>query len=137
MRSLLLVLFSTAMLSYATGQREGPDELRGLPPHLQFLPADIRSQIEAIHQNSALTGEQKKEQIHQIMASLPDSVLDSLPKPPGWERLPQATRDELDRIRKDRTLTHEQRHEKMKAVFDQLPEDLRPPRPPHGGPPHQ
>ncbi|KHJ90586.1 hypothetical protein OESDEN_09573 [Oesophagostomum dentatum] len=109
----------------------------GPPRFLQALPPEYRAQIEAIHQNSALTREQRWEQIHQIMESLPESVRANLPKPPGWERLPQATKDELRMIRNDKTLTREQRRERIRAVFEKLPPELRPPRPPHRGPPSE
>ncbi|KHJ91423.1 hypothetical protein OESDEN_08716 [Oesophagostomum dentatum] len=81
----------------------------------------------------AQTRKQGWDQIHQIVASLPESVRANLPKPRHWERLPQETKDELKRIRNDQTLTRQQRREKVRAVFEKLPPELRPPRFRHGG----
>ncbi|KHJ90584.1 hypothetical protein OESDEN_09570 [Oesophagostomum dentatum] len=120
MRSLLLALIPFVMFSLSEAD---------LPARLKALPPDIRPKVQAIHENKALTKEQRGEQIYKIMSTLPDSVLDSLPKPPGWDRLPQETRDEMDKIRRDKSLTFQQHHQKMKALIDKLPPNLRPPHP--------
>ncbi|KHJ91422.1 hypothetical protein OESDEN_08715 [Oesophagostomum dentatum] len=103
----------------------------GVPPGFaDVLPPDALQKIKAIHSNNQLSHEQKREATDRIIATLPDYVLDKLPKPPGHDRLPKKTRDQLRKLQRDTSLTHRQRMEQMRQIFDALPANLRPPPPP-------
>jgi hypothetical protein len=53
-----------------------------MPPAFEMLPASIRSQLRAIHENRELGFRERYQKIKEVIDQLPDDIKSKLPQPP-------------------------------------------------------
>ncbi|CAJ0568415.1 unnamed protein product, partial [Mesorhabditis spiculigera] len=122
-----LLLATVALIGLATCQM-GPWQVDSTKEAefermLSQLPPQLQAQAQAIHSNQALSFEQKHEQMHALIETLP---ADQRPMPPFMRNLPPSVQQQMRELWSNKALTWQQRRQQMHQLFQSLPESMRP-----------
>ena len=122
-----------------------------LPPHLRNLPEDVQAQIKTILRNFELNHWERKEQIKNLIDTLPEDIKKLVPPrplgpfgprgkhfpmgpPPDFkEHLPTDVWEKLSAIHANKNLSRQERKKQIDELMNSLPTEtlLKLPLPPH------
>nr|CAD2178239.1 unnamed protein product [Meloidogyne enterolobii] len=77
-----------------------------------------------IKNNSSLSIQDKRVQIHQLFATLPDGTLDKLPLPKECDNLPADVREKIKALWRQHDLPIEKKKEQFEALIKTLSPEL-------------
>ncbi|KAI6236554.1 hypothetical protein M3Y95_00170000 [Aphelenchoides besseyi] len=96
------------------------------PPGFEFvLSPTIYKQLLAVHENTKITDDEKKQQLDKILRLVPQDQLDRLPLPPGFDQLPAETLQRMKQIMHDFSLKWDDRFQKVAEFVRSLPREER------------
>ncbi|KAL7075863.1 hypothetical protein ACQ4LE_005122 [Meloidogyne hapla] len=102
-----------------------PNKLCDLPPEAeQILGPDVWGKMNEIKNNASLSIQDKRVQIHQLFATLPEGTLDKLPLPKEFDNLPADVREKIRSIRLQKDVPIEKKREQFEALIKTLSPEL-------------
>ncbi|KAF7636328.1 hypothetical protein Mgra_00004314 [Meloidogyne graminicola] len=100
------------------------NKLCELPPEAeQILGPDVWGKINEIKNNSTLSFQDKRIQIHQLFSTLPQETINKLPLPKEFDNLPQEVREKIKAILHQK-LTPEKKKEEFDALYKTLSPEI-------------
>ncbi|CAK5082963.1 unnamed protein product [Meloidogyne enterolobii] len=102
-----------------------PNKLCELPAEAeQILGPDVWGKMNEIKNNSSLSIQDKRVQIHQLFATLPDGTIDKLPLPKECDNLPADVREKIKALWRQHDLPIEKKKEQFEALIKTLSPEL-------------
>jgi hypothetical protein len=99
---------------------------RSYPPMLDsLLPQETKDKIKEITANRQLNWEERREQIDQLLDSIPPSQLAKMPLPSGFEKLPIGVYEQIKEIHDDETMKWSKRRQKVRQIMHTIPHEQR------------